>query len=160
MTARHIFRSVFAALAAAALATVVVPEVRAASVEHLPVAAVTIYPGDTISADMLTDGRFPAGTSASYPVVASPDALVGKVARRTLLPGRPIARNTVSEPELVQKGKIISAVYQRDALVITASVLALQSGALDDVIQVRNVDSGKVIIGTVRADGTVGIDAK
>ncbi len=60
----------------------------------------------------------------------------------------------------MQKGKIISAVYQRGALVITASVLALQSGALDDNIQVRNIDSGKVIVGTVRADGTVGIDAK
>jgi flagella basal body P-ring formation protein FlgA len=160
MAARRIFRCVVAALIAAALAALVVPEVRAASIEHLPVPAVTIYPGDTIAADMLADGKFPPGTTANYPVIPSPDALIGKVARRTLLPGRPIARNTVAEPELVQKGKIISAVYRHGALTITASVLALQSGALDDTIQVRNIDSGKVIVGTVRSDGTIGIEPK
>jgi len=160
MAARRILRWVFAALITLAFGVLGVPDARAASIEHLPVAAVTIYPGDTIAADMLTDGTFPPGTTANFPLIASPEALIGKVARRTLLPGRPIARNTVAEPELVQKGKIISAVYRRGALTITASVLALQSGALDDAIQVRNIDSGKVIVGTVRADGTVGIEPK
>jgi flagella basal body P-ring formation protein FlgA len=160
MAAHRLSLSVVAALIALALGLVVAPRARAGSIESLPVAAVTIYPGDTIAEDMLTDGRFPPGTAENYPVIASRAGLIGKVARRTLLPGRPIARNTVAEPELVQKGKIISAIYQRGALVITASVLALQSGSLNDTIQVRNIDSGKVIVGTVKADGTVGIAAK
>ncbi len=132
----------------------------AASPEHLPVPAVTIYPGDTISADMLTSGTFPAGTAANYPVIASRQGLVGKVARRTLLAGRLIARNTVGEPDLVQKGKIIPIHYEEGPLIITASVLALQSGALDDMIQVRNIDSGKVVVATVAADGSVRVDAR
>ncbi len=129
--------------------------VAAAGSERLPVPAVTIYPGDTIAADMLTDAGFPSGTTANYPVIGAPSELVGKVARRTLLPGRLIARNAVGEPELVQKGKIVAAIYESGALRITASVVALQSGSLDDAIQVRNVDSGKVIVGTVAADGSV-----
>ncbi len=133
---------------------------RAASVESLPVPAVTIYPGDVIADDMLTDGRFPIGTASRFPVAGSNQELVGKVARRTLLPGRLIARNTVGEPELVSKGKIVSAIYQQGTLVITATVLALQSGSLNDIIQVRNVDSGKVIVGTVTADGGVRIEAR
>ena len=132
----------------------------AAAAEKMPVPAVTIYPGDTIAADMLSEGTFPAGTGANFPVIASRDELVGKVARRTLLPGRPIARNTVGEPDLVEKGRIVPILYEQGLLTITASVLALQSGALNDMIQVRNVDSGKVVVATVTADGSVRVDGR
>jgi len=132
----------------------------AAPPDTLPVPVVTIYPGDTIAADMLTSGTFPAGTAASYPVIASRAELIGKVARRTLLAGKLIARNTVGEPDLVRKGKIVPIRYQQGPLTITASVLALQSGALDDMIQVRNIDSGKVVVATVAADGSVRVDAR
>lgn len=132
----------------------------AAPPEQLPVAAVTIYPGDTIAPDMLNSGTFPAGTTERYPIIASRDELVGKVARRTLLAGKLIARNTVSEPDLVQKGAIVAILYELGPLTITASVLALQSGALNDLIQVRNIDSGKVVVATVAADGSVRVDAR
>ncbi len=132
----------------------------AAPPEHLPVPSVTIYPGDTIAPDMLTSGTFPAGTAANYPVIAAPSELIGKVARRTLLAGRLIARNTVGQRDLVEKGKIIPIHYEQGPLTITASVLALQSGALNDMIQVRNIDSGKVVVATVSADGSVRIDAR
>lgn len=142
---------------AALLAGFLALPAHAGPVEMIPIPAVTIYPGDMISAEMLTEGRYPAGTVANYPVIGSRDELVGKVARRTLLAGRLIGRNTVSDPALVQKGKIVPAVYQHGAVTITASVLALQSGALNEAIQVRNIDSGKVIIGTVSADGAIRI---
>jgi flagellar basal body P-ring formation protein FlgA len=132
----------------------------AAPPETLPVPAVTIYPGDTIAADMLGSATFPPGTAANFPIIASRNELVGKVARRTLLAGRLIARNTVGEPDLVQKGKIVPILYERGPLMITASVLALQSGALNDMIQVRNIDSGKVVVATVAADGSVRVDAR
>ncbi len=132
----------------------------AASPEQLPVPAVTIYPGDIIAADMLNNGTFPAGTAETYPIISAPSELIGKVARRTLLPGRLIARNTVGEPDLVEKGKIIPIRYEQGPLTITTSVLALQSGALNDMIQVRNIDSGKVIVATVAADGSVRLDAR
>jgi flagella basal body P-ring formation protein FlgA len=160
MIAHRLARAGVAAAIALLLGLAALSAARAASIEYLAVAAVTVYPGDIITEDMLTDGRFPPGTAAGYPVIGSRSELVGKVARRTLLPGRLIARNAIGDPELVQKGKIISAVYEQGALLITASVLALQSGSLGHTIEVRNIDSGKVIAGTVRADGSVGIDAK
>ena len=55
----------------------------------------------------------------------------------------------------VEKGQIVSAVFRSGEVVITASVMALQSGGLADAVQVRNIDSGKVIVGSVQADGTV-----
>ncbi len=129
----------------------------AAEVEVLPVPKITIYPGDVIAGSMIGDARFVAGTTESYPVIATRAEIVGKVARRTLLPGKLIARNAVGQPELVSKGAIVPAVYKVGALTITASVLALQAGSLDDLIQARNIDSGKVIVGLVQADGSLRI---
>jgi flagella basal body P-ring formation protein FlgA len=145
---------------AAAIACLAGSAAFAAPPEQLPVPTVTIYPGDTIAADMLASGAFPAGTAATFPIVASRGELVGKVARRTLIAGKPIARNTIGEPVLVQKGKIVFILYERGPLTITASVVALQSGALNDLIQVRNTDSGKVVVATVAADGSVRVDAR
>jgi flagella basal body P-ring formation protein FlgA len=143
------------------VALAVVPRTAAAAdSERLPVPAVTIYPGDVINQAMLTLGDFAPGTAGQSAVVGSSEELVGKVARRTLLPGRLIVRNSVSEPTLVQKGSIVPAVYRTGVLMITTSVLALQSGALGDVIQARNIDSGKTIVGAVLADGSIGIGGK
>lgn len=143
----------------AALLVALMPS-SAAQVEMLPVAAVTIYPGDLISEAMIEDGRFPAGTSRNRMIVATREELVGKTARRTLLPGRIIAQNAIGERDLVSRGSIVPAVYVSGTLVITASVVALQSGALGSVIQVRNVDSGKVIVGQVDPDGSVRVSGK
>lgn len=145
---------VIASLAAAPFAA------SAAEVESLPVAAVTIYPGETVGEAMLAEREFPAGTAANYPVVATRAALAGKIARRTLLPGKLIARNAIGEPELVAKGSIIEASYEGGGLLITTSVLALQAGQLGALIQVRNVDTGKVVIGAVQPDGNVRVGGR
>jgi flagella basal body P-ring formation protein FlgA len=131
-----------------------------AAAEELPVTTVTIYPGDPIGEGMLTEAKFPDGTSFKLPVVAAREDLVGKVARRTILPGRLIARNSVAEPELVTKGTVVAAVYSDGPLTITTSVLALQSGALGAAVQVRNIDSGKVIVASVQGDGTVKVGGR
>ena len=143
-----VFASILAPLAEPATAV-------AGRIEVLPVASVTIYPGDLIAEEMLTDAKFPEGTSVNLPVIVSRADLTGMVARRTILPGRLIARNAVGRPELVARGAIVPAIYEDGDLVITASVLALQSGSLNEMVQVRNIDSGKVIVGLVQADGTI-----
>jgi flagella basal body P-ring formation protein FlgA len=127
--------------------------------ESLPVPAITIYPGDIIGAEMLVDQSFPAGTSASSAILASRQAIVGKVARRTLVPGKPIGANAIAEPDLVKRGTLVHAYLNEGGLSITTLVLPLQSGGLGAVIQCRNVDSGRVIMGTVQADGSVRIGA-
>ena len=43
-------------------------------------------------------------------------------------------------------------------LAITATVTALQSGSIGDVIRVRNIDSGKFIMARVRPDGALEVE--
>jgi flagella basal body P-ring formation protein FlgA len=102
---------------------------------ELPVPRVTLYPGDTIG-----EAR---------------ESVIGKVARRTLLPGQPIPLNGVRDPYLVMQGKTALVVFEEGGLTITANAMALQNGGVGDLVTLRNVDSGTVIKGTVAPDGTV-----
>src|SRR5690606_10276953 len=97
------------------------------------------------------------GTAARYPVIAFADAAVGLVARRTLPAGKAIPNNAVAEPDLVTRGSMTRAYYDDGMLSMEAMVLPLQNGALGDQVQARNPDSGKVIVGTVMADGSLRI---
>ena len=87
-------------------------------------------------------------------------ALIGKVARRTLLPGQPIAVNAIREPYLVNQGKTVAGrLRDRRADHHQPGALALQNGGVGDVVSLRNTDSGTVIKGTVAPDGTVRLGA-
>jgi flagella basal body P-ring formation protein FlgA len=123
----------------------------------LPVPAVTIYAGDTIQESMLKDRAFPENYRYRTAVVESPRVLAGKMARRTLLPGEPIPMNAVDDPKLVTRGVQAQIVFEEAGLSIMGVGIPLQSGTIGETIQVKNVDSGRVITGRVQADGRVRI---
>jgi len=124
----------------------------------LPVPVMTIYPGDPIDDAMLADEIFPMGTAESSPFAPSRRALVGKVARRTLLPGKPIPLAGVADPELVRRGVPIEVSFASGGLQISTVATALQSGSLGARIQLRNPESGRIITGSVQADGSVRVN--
>src|SRR5438034_8536051 len=84
--------------------------------DTLPVPTITIYPGDVIGNEMLADASFPAGTGANSAILAERPMIVGKVAKRTLLPGKPITANAVAEPDLVKRGSIVRAFLEEGGL--------------------------------------------
>ena len=142
-------------LSAAMLAFAAFPANQAtAAAERRPVAAFTIYPGDIIRDQMLTDADFPdAVASSAYATNRS--MLLGKVARRTLLPGQPIPANAVGEPKLVTIGAMVRLVFEEGGLTISTYASALQAGGAGDMISVRNMESGLTISGVIRADGSI-----
>jgi flagellar basal body P-ring formation protein FlgA len=127
---------------------------------ELPVPRVTIYPGDTISADQLADRAFIASTVTRASVIDDKRVLSGKVARRTLLPGQPVQVNAVRDAYLVNQGKSSLVVFENVGLTITTQAIALDNGGAGDVVKLRNPDSGLVIQGTVERDGTVRLGAQ
>jgi flagellar basal body P-ring formation protein FlgA len=142
------------ALLVLSLLLLAVRPARAADLE-LPVPRVTLYPGDAIGEDHLTERAFIAHTVARSTIHETRESLMGKVARRTLLPGQPIPLNAVRDPYLVTQGKNATVVFEDGGLTITASAMALQNGGVGDLVSLRNLDSGTVIKGTVAPDGTV-----
>ena len=126
----------------------------AAAAERRPVPAVTIYPGDVIREEQLADADFPDAV-ASAAFASNRTMLVGKVARRTLLPGKAIPANAVGEPRLITVGARVKVIYEDAGLNITAYGAALQAGVAGDFVSVRNVESGVTVSGTLAPDGSV-----
>jgi flagellar basal body P-ring formation protein FlgA len=120
-----------------------------------PVPKVVIYPGDIIRDEMLMDAPRNEIQGASAAMIQNREGLVGKMARRTLLPGRAIPASSVNNPRAVTVGAQVKIVYVDGGLTIIASASALQDGAIGDAIKVRNEDSGLTISGVIQADGSV-----
>ena len=155
MVGRHLglVRAALGAWVLLALA-ISAPLARAAELD-LPVPRATIYPGDTIADDGLIARAFIAHTVARGAVFETRQAVVGKVARRTLLQGQPIPIAGTRDPYIVAQGSLALVVFETSGLTITTNAMALQNGGVGDVVTLRNVDSGNIIKGTVAADGTV-----
>jgi flagellar basal body P-ring formation protein FlgA len=120
----------------------------------LPVLKHAVYPGDVITAEMI-DEKQAGPLRGAGAFVTDSQALIGKTARRTLLPGQPIPKQAIREPYLVLQGKNVTVMFQEGTIVITGAALALESGAAGDLISARNPDSGIVIRGVVQSDGVI-----
>ncbi len=105
----------------------------------LPVPNITIYPGDKIRDGWIVDRDFTGNPAASHGgIIDSHEALVGKIARRTLLPGIPVAATAVGEPRLVTNGEKVKVVFTDGGMTITTYGAALQAGGAGDVVSVRS----------------------
>ncbi len=129
---------------------------KAGELVTLPAPGVTIYPGDIIKDSWLVDHEYPSGIATTRgDIILNRAAIVGKIARRTLLPGAPIPSNAVADPKIVANGAKVRIVFEEEGLTITAYAAALQAGGVGEVISLRNLDSGLTISGTVQPDGSV-----
>ena len=123
--------------------------------QPMPTPKSVIYPGDVITDDRLTDADIDSDGDGMVSV--RPQAL-GKVAGRTLLPGRPIPMAALATPRLVKNGGAVHLVFREGALEIVASGSALQDGALGELVKARNDDSGVTVVGSVQSDGSLLVD--
>ena len=85
----------------------------------------------------------------------SSEAVIGKIARRTLLPGQPIATIAVDNPRIVTIGAQLKIIFSEPGMQIVAYGIAQQAGGIGDVIRVRNQDSGLFVSGRAQADGSI-----
>ncbi len=142
---------------AAALATGAAGEARAGDQSGglLPVPVSTIDRGELITAGMLTEKHFYYDPDRPLSVITDPGVAIGKAARRTLVAGKPIPANAFTTHELVKRGKPTEARFQLGNLSITATVMPLSDGGIGDLVQARNMDSGRTITGLVSRDGAI-----
>jgi flagella basal body P-ring formation protein FlgA len=140
---------------AAALAVLTFVGVAVAEERRLPVPAVPIHAGEVITDQMITERGFAPNLLGVALFIEGRPTLVGRMARRTLLPGQPIPTNAVEDPWTVARGAVVKIVIEDSGLSIVAYGSALQSGAAGALIPVRNLDTGVIIKGIVQPDGTI-----
>lgn len=118
-----------------------------------------IYPGELIELAALKPVTLIPGKHKPDAVATRAEELNGKVAKRTLLPGRYIPTSAIRDAWLVEQGAAVQVFFTAGTLTISATAVTLEPGAAGDLIKVRNSDSGKILSGTVMADGTIRVSA-
>ncbi|WP_075997079.1 flagellar basal body P-ring formation chaperone FlgA [Salaquimonas pukyongi] len=152
VTGRRIINRFLPALVWLFLAAV---SVRAAETVDIPVPNGVIYPGQQITTAMLMPRSVPLAYLGRVHVFAGHPGLVGKVARTTLLPNRPIQLNQVVEPNVVQANVPTIMRYEKGALLITAEVQPLNSAKAGELVRVRTRFSKMIVSGVAQPDGTI-----
>lgn len=143
------------ALFVAALVLMAIPVRAFAADIELPVPSAVIYPGQSVLDHGVGSAKFriPAAKLGAY--VVEEAMLADKLARRTLLPNRPILLSDLKSPDLVRAGVPTPIVYRAGGIVISGLGLPLASAGEGEAIRVRNADSGITISGVVAADGSI-----
>ncbi|GEM97755.1 flagellar basal body P-ring formation chaperone FlgA [Methylobacterium radiotolerans] len=144
-----------AARAAAVMATVMATGPAIAAEQMLPVPVATIYAGDVIKPTMLREQAFPEGYRPRLPVADTAARAVGRIARRTLLPGETIPSIALEEAKLVTRGAPAVIVFEEHGVTISTVGTALANAAVNEAVNVRNAATGRVVQGIVQPDGRV-----
>lgn len=103
-----------------------------------------IRPGDVT----LASGNVPGA-------LQDPAKAIGQEARIALYPGRPVMRGQTAPPALIERNEIVTLIYQRAGLAITAEARALGRAAAGEKVRVMNTGSRMSVFGTVTQDGAV-----
>ena len=125
---------------------------RAYPVSEVPVLTRNIARGETIEPDDIAM-VWQRSSRLGRNVITDAALLVGMAARRSLRAGRIVRSNDVETPKIVAKGDLVSLVFIRGALQLTAIVRALESGAEGDIVRVVNPRSRKIVEMIVTAPG-------
>ncbi|RMH55211.1 MAG: flagella basal body P-ring formation protein FlgA [Candidatus Hydrogenedentota bacterium] len=75
--------------------------------------------------------------------------VVGRIARRLLLEGKPLTSSAIERERLVRRGDKVRLVARFGGIEVTAEGTAFENGGLGESIRVRNKESKKIIIGRV-----------
>jgi flagella basal body P-ring formation protein FlgA len=87
--------------------------------------------------------------------IEDPAAVVGREARVTLYPGRPILKGQVGAPALVERNQLVRMNFADGPLIITAEGRVLDRGGVGEVVRVMNLSSRQIVSGAVAADGSI-----
>jgi flagellar basal body P-ring formation protein FlgA len=113
-----------------------------------------IPPGTALNADNIKIEK----RTSEQPEPANWKPPYGLVAIRTLAADQEIRADMLQSPApatVIRRNEAVIMRIQRPGLTITATGQALEDGRVGEPVKVRNVDSSKVIVCKVNADGTV-----
>jgi flagella basal body P-ring formation protein FlgA len=110
--------------------------------------------GDILGPDDVEVTRRPRAELGGGSLIKAAEA-VGREATHTLRAGEALSAADVAEPELVKRGELVTVVFQTAGMRLTLRGRAMRSGRRGDVVSVMNLQSRRVLQGTVGDTGEV-----
>jgi flagella basal body P-ring formation protein FlgA len=104
------------------------------------------------------DVRVQVGELSDLPngVLMDREQAIGRAAIAALAAGRPLRADMLRQPTVVQQGQSVKIIGTGNGFEVTNEGRALSSAVVGQVTQVR-LNSGQILSGVVRADGTIEI---
>jgi flagellar basal body P-ring formation protein FlgA len=109
--------------------------------------------GDVLKGADITTDRRPKTDAGND--LASRDRALGMQMRKRVVAGQPLRNADFGKPDLVQRDQNVSIVYQTPGLYLTMRGKAIDGGAEGDTVSVTNLQSKRVVQGTVVGPGQV-----
>lgn len=77
--------------------------------------------------------------------ITNEQQLIGKAPIRTIQKARPVIESQLTTPKVIERSKQVTMIYKNNILSIKDSGIALESGAIGDIIKFKNINSGRVV---------------
>lgn len=123
---------------------------------EVPVLKSSLRKGDIIAQNDVEYTEI-VDTSIRGDVILNADDLVGKTPRQSITAGSVIKANDLDVPLAVKRGDLVTMIFERGSLQLSAMGKALQNGAIGDAVRVVNTESNRTIEGIVSRNGQVKI---
>ncbi len=122
----------------------------------VPVAARSIKPGEIID---FADIKFIKSNLEQLKknIFTSESDLVGKQAKKYIQLGAAFTIRDISKPVVIKVNDPVNIIYNSGLISLRISGIALNSGAVGDVIKVKNSTSGIVLLGAIVNKNTIQI---
>ncbi len=113
--------------------------------------------GNTVmTEDLGTEERVVGENELVYP--EDEDDVVGKVLKKSVAAGTVLTNQMLDSPRVIRRGGLVTIVGQSGPLFVKAKGKAEEPGRLGDRIRVKNLSSGREVVGTVADDGTIVVE--
>jgi flagellar basal body P-ring formation protein FlgA len=114
--------------------------------------------GDLVRAsDVVVREAYLNGGAAGYP--RSLEDVEGKVLKKDLKTGTSLGTAVLEEPVVLKKGDVVNLVVENRRLTIQTQGRALDRGKIGDTVRVKNISSGKEVVGRLTTSNTVTVSS-
>jgi flagella basal body P-ring formation protein FlgA len=125
-------------------------------VRQIPVMARKMLKGETITkADITYTNVNEKIISRGY--IADEKLLIGKALTRMVQENKPVMAESLEAAAVVKKDSMVTATYKSGSVILQDNLMALEDGAVGDVIRLKNTNSQRVAKGKVISENNVEI---
>ncbi len=93
------------------------------------------------------------GRNSEYPATA--EDIIGRVLKRDIAANTVITRQVLEDQIALQRGDMVNIVLEGKGLLVRTKGKAIDKGRIGDTVRVKNVASGREVMGKVASGGTV-----
>lgn len=123
---------------------------------NVPVLTRPLKAGDVITEDAVTTEM--RMLQSYQDAITDIKSVVGMQATRFLTAGQMLSSRDLKRETILRKGQMVKAIFGAEALEISITAQAEESGAVGDVIKVKNIDSNKMFAAKIIDRGVVRIE--